>query len=203
MKFLPKKYRNPEALAAQAAAFSERLATVEKIEQPADRLEALMELRVDVSDHVLQMGRDFGRRVGNFEMAGFLGAFATFIGGGVALAVVVTPFVGVPVAIAGLAGLLSEDAWDPAGKMLRRMMKDISGHVDAINAVLGKASDDVDDLLKNRAPEIAASEKFGSLYDRYPGIRDSFIKTFNQSVARKEVAAAETPVAKPATKLQL
>ena len=194
MKFAPKKYRNEAALAKQVDTFKTQFEAAAKIENPADRLEAMLELQTGVFDHLGNIISDFSGRATAYDAASIVGSIVGVVGAGLGLTILATPLVGLPVLVGGIIGLVIGGVkYDVGDKLMDRMQKEISGHMDALKGLLTKSGSDIDDLLKNRSTEIAASEKLDSLYDNYPGIRDSFIKTFNKAVARGEIPAPPKP----------
>ncbi len=194
MKFLPKKLRNEDALKKTADGFAGRFASANDIADPADRLEAMLALKGDVSSYAADIYMRMIDRSVSIQVGGLVGALTTSVGGGIALSLVATPLVGIPVMLAGIGGTVF-GAFKAADSraMMNRMEKEMSSHLEALNGLLEKTEADIGETLKTRSNEIAASDKFDSIYDRFPEVRDSFIKTFNKAMARRELPPPPPP----------
>ena len=191
MKFAPRKFRDNDALRKTADGFAEQLSAAEKITDPAERLEALLMLNNDVQDHAGKMFRAIINRSVNFDMTAFLGTAGGSIAGGIALISLVNPAVGAIVLIGGILGSAGMMVKGGVGKWIsKRAERELEDHCKSLNETLTTTGKDIETILTTQSNAVAASEKFGSLYDRFPEIRDSFIKTFNQAFARGQLPPA-------------
>lgn len=188
MKLTPKKLRNEAELAKVRETLKAELDAAQKINDPAERLEAMLKVRDDAEDNAAKIFVGMINRGSNIEVTGVIGSLFTSIGTGVGLSFIATPAVGFPVMFAMIGGVFyGATKGDLSGKLVDRMQKEMAGHLEVVNEVLVTSSKDIKSLLKTSTNEIAASDKFDSLYDRYPEIRNSFIKAFNKAVALKEL----------------
>ncbi|TAL36545.1 MAG: hypothetical protein EPN97_06155 [Alphaproteobacteria bacterium] len=203
MQFLPKEYRNPETLKQALRDFQQQLDAAEKLDAPADRLVAALDVARSIRRHAEGIGERLGERGSNLEAAFYL---STAIGGallGFAVTALSAP-VGFTIMAVGIAtGMTSLVTNFIPNKMQKLFFAKFNGHLEELDSVNEKASQLVDLTLKAKTVEIASSAKFDSVYDNYPEVRDHFIKTFNKAVAKAEVPAQEPSAPPPATKAKL
>lgn len=199
MKLMPKEIQDKEVLQATAAGFEKQLEEAQGKSDPADRLKALLDTGRALDNHAEDLGRAMGRKISNLEAAAYLGLAlgGTLVGAGVAT--LLSPAIGTAILITGIVGGITSTITGVARKFLEpRFMKQIEGHMERLNPTVGRVNDLVQQTLKDDGTQIAASDKFGDIYDRYPEVRDHFIKSFNQSAAKQELGI-KTPKPAPAT----
>lgn len=203
MQLLPKEYRNPETLKQAVRNLQQELDDAEKIADPAGRLVAALDVERSINHHVSSIGERLGERGSNLAAAFYL---STALGGtvlGLAVAALSAPIgftiMGVGIAI-GVTSLVTDFFPNKMRSLVSTWFK---GHLEELDPVAIKTSQLVDLTLKTKTAEIAASEKFDSVYDDYPEVRDHFIKTFNKAVAKADIPAQEPTTPPPAAKPKL
>lgn len=203
MQLLPKEYRDPETLKQAVRDFQQKFDDAEKIADPADRLAAALDISRAIKRHAQGIGERLGERGSNLSAAFYL---STAIGGallGFAVTALSAP-VGFAIMGVGMAtGFTSLVTNFIPNRMQKLFFSKFNGHLEELESVNTKASQLVDLTLKTKTTEIAASEKFDSVYDNYPEVRNHFIKTFNKAVAKAEVPAQEPAAPPPPAKQKL
>lgn len=205
MQFLPEEYRNPETLKQAVRDFQQQLDVAEKLNDPADRLVTALDVARTIRRHAEGIGERLGERSSNLNAAFYL---STAIGGlllGAAVAALSAP-VGFTIMVVGIAtGMTSLVTNFIPNRMQKLFSSKFNGHLEELDSVLAKTSQLADLTLKTKSTEIAASQKFDSVYDNYPEVRNHFIKTFNKAVARAEMPATDlnTPALERKPKLAL
>ena len=63
------------------------------------------------------------------------------------------------------------DKVEVGGRIFNRMQDEMRSYFKNLNEVAHTVNDRIEGLLKTKSNEIAASEKFGAIYDRFPSIR--------------------------------
>lgn len=188
MKLMPKEIQDKEVLQSTAAGFEKQLEEAQANSDPADRLKALLDTGRALDSHTEALGRAMVNKINDLDAAAYL---TLAIGGtlvGVGVATLLSPAIGAAILITGVAGGFTSLITGAVSKFLvPRFFKQVEGHLERLDPSIGRVNDLVQQTLKNDGTQIAASDKFGSIYDSYPEIRDHFIKSFNQSAARQEL----------------
>jgi hypothetical protein len=193
MFLIPKRYRDEKALEDTARSFADDLAAAQKLTDPADRIQAMLSLKSSTQWYRNNMYHECQSRISGFEFGIMMPAIIGCVVGGVALASV-APVVGLTVLLGGIFGggytLVTDKLGDKLGEFV---FDELNYHRKTVYDLEDKAAKDIKELLATKTNEIAASAKFDSIFDTYPEVRNSFIKSFNKAVARKELPAPQVP----------
>jgi hypothetical protein len=190
MFLVPKAYRDDKELERTEKRFADEFAAAQKFSDPAERLEATLRVKDGIDRYRRYMNSECDRRTGLIEVAILLPELFGSIVGGVLVTAAINPVLGIGLLVGGLAGGLYSLLSGKLQEKLEQSVDDQLGyHRRRIGDVSVAALKDVRQLLETRNVDIAASAKFGSIYDNFPEVRDSFIKTFNQTVARSQLRA--------------
>ncbi len=189
---MPKSLRDMQALKTGADNRSAALDAALLLEDPAERLDAALVNKHRTKYFMRDINDKISDRADTIRIVTYLGGVLGGIFGGMALVTVAGPVIGIAAGLASVAfgfGSLSTNfVGEHFGALFRKEVKD---PLESAWKTFERAEKEIDLTLKTKTAEIAASEKFGSIYDRFPEIRDHFIKNFNQSAARKEVGAVQ------------
>ena len=194
MKFLPRRYQDAAERQRRADEYRDALVKSEQIADPVERLDALLNAKQCADVYAQNMILNCGERAKN--IAGFAGVGFIVAAAGLSwAAMLATPLLGLAV-LCGAAAGFSKVTGDASEWVDKRMNAELGGHPQDVLGTVLKMRESIGETLKNSSVAIAASEKFGALYDRFPEIRDSFVKSFTFAAARREAATQQPPAPK-------
>lgn len=203
-KLIPKEFRDQAALDKTTQDFAQKVEAAAAIADPAGRLLAALEAQQGLDRHAKYVGYKLRSKS---DAAGGLIFGVSNIGGlalGMLVASTLSPVVGLCLFLGGFVlgtGNLM-GGWSDAA-MERFFYRRLHEHIGKLQDADTKAADIIKSTLEANTTAIAASQKFGQIYDSFPEIRDHFIKTFNQAAARGELPAPPPPAPNPKTGLKL
>ena len=191
LQFLPKFLRNAQELKDSTDRLSRNLDAAIALADPAERLYGVLNAKSDAKRFSWLVADAIGDRAdglaGGFYMTCTIGGVLA----GAAVATTLAPVAGAALMAVGLVVGIGSAVTGSVDSFFRGKFFDkVRDYVSASWDTQTRADKEIRSVLETSSREIAASPAFGKIYDAFPEIRDHFIKTFNQSAARKELDAA-------------